>query len=322
MIFLTRYTSPTVASHHSPFSYRTPSYPCGAPSWLTQPYRGDVYLYRVPQKEADTDKGEESKEEANKERSPTVPILHGRDFQISDDGSNYAISLDLPGVQSSDAKVELLDNGILQVEAERTTGKKRKFHRQFAFDEGNVDSTNISANLVDGVLSIEVPKKEPARPAEPVELTIQAGYAPQEDEDKHKTLIWTTDMPGVKVEGVKVVFRHEGLLAVQGERRRGELTVSKFRRSFEVDPKILDTTKLQAFLADGVLTVIAPKREPVPPKSIAINATAQVPEETEQKKLLQDEDFVNVETISEEEASADEASDSESAASKKSGNGE
>ena len=270
-------------------------------------------MYRVPR---NTEKSEEPKEEANKEKSSNVPTFRGHDFEISDNGSNYAISLDLPGVQSADAKIELLDNGIVQVDAERKTGKKRKFHRQFAFDESSIDSTKVAAHLVNGVLSIVVPKKEPEKPAEPMELKIQPGYAPQEVEDKDKdnTLIWTMDMPGVKLDDVRVVF-HEGLLAVQGERRRGELTVSKFRRSFGVDAKKVDTSKLQAFLADGVLTVIAPKRVPVPPKTIPINATARALENSPEKTpSTADGDFVNVETISEEEASADEA---ESTASEK-----
>ena len=99
----------------------------------------------------------------------------GDDFKvdIKDTEKNYQLTADLPGVKKEDLKVDFEDN-VLTISAkhhssvekqdeqgymlkERTEGS---YSRSFSFE--NVDSEHIDAAFAEGVLTITLPKKEPA----------------------------------------------------------------------------------------------------------------------------------------------------------------
>lgn len=115
---------------------------------------------------------------------------------------------------------------------------------------------------------------------------------------QRKMIMWTVDVPGVKLQDVKVELMG-GQLSVQTERRRGETAVAKTNHPFTVDSMMVDTTKLEAVLADGVLTVVAEEIEPVLPLSIAIGTSADSSEP--QKQQIEAEVEVSSETIDEDE---------------------
>ena len=266
-----------------------------------------MYFYPISKHEEENEatteeqKKEETKEPETKQSSPCL-IYRRRNLQAFEGGSDYTLSLDLPGVKSTDLKVEFLDEGVLQVEAERTSGKATKTVQQFSFDKTKIDKGNIQANLVDGVLTITIAKKEDME-LEPLAITINAGfYVPEETEEgespSKKLIKWSIDLPGVKLQDLKVELNGDQL-SLKAERRQGETVVAKTDRSFTVDSMKVDTTKLEGFLSDGVLTLVAEKKELDPPLSVAIGTSAD--ESEPQKQQIEAEVEVSAETVDEDD---------------------
>lgn len=96
---------------------------------------------------------------------PEVNIYEGKD--------KYMVLAKIPGVDKKDIQISIRDNSLkLAGEikskdsnktyylAERANGK---FERNFMFDE-NIDAEKISAEFKNGVLTIDLPKSEDAKP--------------------------------------------------------------------------------------------------------------------------------------------------------------
>lgn len=87
---------------------------------------------------------------------------------IKETDTGYVVDLAAPGLKKEDFKIEL-DNDVLTISSEVSTTKEDKFtrkefsyasfNRSFTLPE-NVDVTAINAAYTNGVLSIEIPKKE------------------------------------------------------------------------------------------------------------------------------------------------------------------
>jgi HSP20 family protein len=109
------------------------------------------------------------------------PVLFKNDVQpqvrgfapvnITETDKGYALEVVAPGFDKSDFKVNL-DQQVLTVSAEKkeesgkATGKEirkeyhyRSFKRSFTIDE-NIDAAGIEAQYVNGVLTLNLPKKE------------------------------------------------------------------------------------------------------------------------------------------------------------------
>ena len=121
----------------------------------------------------------------------------------------------------------------------------------------------LKASLSDGVLSVQVPKKEEAKPIDVPVMEGEATASTAED------LRLTFDVPGVKATDLKVVV-HNGVLSVQGERKKGN-SYSRVQRTMTLDRHRTDLTQLKAYLADGVLTFTAPQKTQVPAKQIKLD---------------------------------------------------
>jgi len=86
------------------------------------------------------------------------------------------------------------------------------------------------------------------------------------------------DLPGLKMEDIDVTVNGRDL-TISGERkvrerkdatyRRRETFTGRFERVFHL-PESADTTKVQASLASGVLTVCIPKAETAKPRRIEV----------------------------------------------------
>lgn len=102
---------------------------------------------------------------------------------IKEDKDGYQLELAVPGMTKEDFKIKLHQD-VLTVSSEKkeeaekdtTTYSRREFsyqsfERKFNLPE-SVDSEKITANYVNGVLSIRIPKKEEAKPQPPKSIEI------------------------------------------------------------------------------------------------------------------------------------------------------
>jgi HSP20 family protein len=94
---------------------------------------------------------------------------------IEEATDNYSIKADLPGMDKKDVAITI-ENGTLLIEGEKKTEQKRekgryyhlersygKFSRSFTLPDG-VDAEKITASMENGVLLLQLPKSEQAKP--------------------------------------------------------------------------------------------------------------------------------------------------------------
>jgi HSP20 family protein len=95
--------------------------------------------------------------------------------------------------------------------------------------------------------------------------------------ETHEGYTLEAEMPGVNKEGLEITVAGNEITIVgrrAGEAGSGEVlfrerTTADFRRVFELDPAI-DTSKINAKMNQGVLTLALPKSEEVKPRRIAV----------------------------------------------------
>jgi len=99
-----------------------------------------------------------------------VPREPSTQDEVIETEKEFQISLDVPGVKSSDLSVTT-DNKSIHISGSRRvkgTGgeivKKSKFAKSFPVDAETVDLSQLKANLSDGVLVVSAPKKPKAEP--------------------------------------------------------------------------------------------------------------------------------------------------------------
>jgi HSP20 family protein len=98
-------------------------------------------------------------------------VLHFPPANILEKGDLYVIVLAAPGMEKADFNVKL-DGKILTISAEKKTEAAaenekmirkefgyKAFKRSFTLDE-KIDATNITAKYENGILTLELPKKE------------------------------------------------------------------------------------------------------------------------------------------------------------------
>lgn len=94
-------------------------------------------------------------------------------IDVRDENNKYIIEAELPGVKKEDINIDI-DNGVLTLSAETGSDKNEKsdnyvyrerrygsVSRSFSLD--NIDDENIKAEYKDGILTIDLPKKEKER---------------------------------------------------------------------------------------------------------------------------------------------------------------
>ena len=107
--------------------------------------------------------------------SPEVAWVPALDIHADKD--RYFVSLELPGMKKEDIKISLHE-GVLSVSGERKdervfedgeTYRSERFFGKFERSVkllASVDSTKIVASYKDGILTVELPKAEDAKPKE------------------------------------------------------------------------------------------------------------------------------------------------------------
>ena len=106
----------------------------------------------------------------NPERKGSVPV------NVKETEKSYLLEVVAPGFDKNDFKVNL-DQDLLTISAEKKSEAKaenekqvrreynfRSFKRSFTLDE-KIDATNIEASYVNGVLTLNLPKKEAVKAA-------------------------------------------------------------------------------------------------------------------------------------------------------------
>ncbi len=101
-------------------------------------------------------------------------VLHYPPVNIRETPDAYFVSLSAPGLQKADFKVKL-ENKILTISSEkkeetlnendkmvRTEFGIRNFRRSFTIDE-KIEVENISARYENGIMTLELPKREVAK---------------------------------------------------------------------------------------------------------------------------------------------------------------
>lgn len=110
-------------------------------------------------------------EERNTNKSTgTLPAVN-----TSENNDAYALEVAAPGMKKEDFKIEL-DNNTLTISSEqeenhevkeneysRREFKYNSFTRSFQLPENKVDSSKIYAKYVDGILYVNIPKREEAK---------------------------------------------------------------------------------------------------------------------------------------------------------------
>jgi HSP20 family protein len=110
-------------------------------------------------------------------------VLHFPPVNILETESSYQLEIAAPGFDKADFNVKL-ENNLLTISSEKkdekneSTGKSvrkefsyKSFKRSFTIDE-KIEAANISAKYENGILKLELPKKETAK-AIAKEINIQ-----------------------------------------------------------------------------------------------------------------------------------------------------
>ncbi len=110
----------------------------------------------------------------------TIPAVN-----VKEDQDKFDIEVAAPGMKKEDFKIKL-ENDLLTIcserKEERTEEEKGKysrrefsyqsFQRSFTLPEGHIQRDKISAKYNDGILVIELPKREEVKPQPPKEIEI------------------------------------------------------------------------------------------------------------------------------------------------------
>ncbi len=102
---------------------------------------------------------------------------------IYEDNDGFKVEMAAPGMKKADFNIEL-DNNVLTISSnkanENTNENGQYTRREFSYESftrsftlpETADSEKISAAYNDGILRIEIPKKEEAKPKPPKAITI------------------------------------------------------------------------------------------------------------------------------------------------------
>jgi HSP20 family molecular chaperone IbpA len=224
-----------------------------------------------------TDKEANTKEQAPNKRTKTTPAsqlfpisMNGFDIEKETD-DEIVLSTELPGVKQADVMVHFKDEAI-HIEAERKKGSTvQSFSRKLPVDEDAIDVSNLRATLEDGILTIHVPQKKSKDKKDGSDeestgdktVVVLSKEPPLQD----LALDLEIDVPGIKHDDLKVVLAKDGtVLTVSGERKHHTGTIhkhgadNKVTEAYVLNKRKLDTSKLEAYLSDGVLTIRAPAK--------------------------------------------------------------
>ena len=104
----------------------------------------------------------------------TAPAAMNFRTDVSDIGEAYKLEAELPGFKKEDISIEI-ENGFLTINAEHKSDseennpnyiRRERYYGSFKrrFDVSAVEADAIEASYADGVLTLNLPKKQPVKP--------------------------------------------------------------------------------------------------------------------------------------------------------------
>ena len=211
------------------------------------------------------------------------PCGPARKTFLSETDNEVQLVLEVPGVKTTDLNITI-DNDTLKVHATRKIpGQQHKsFQKEYSIDESSVDTNNIKANLSDGVLVITIPKTKSSEAQQTSKTrTIEVvKQEPSDEDDGSEALKMPIDVPGIKVEDLKVEYGSDILQIIAKRKVAGRETT--LVRQYAIDRKEFESDNITATLSEGVLLVTIPKRARKAPRSVTVTTESYTESSTEE----------------------------------------
>ncbi|MDH3678162.1 MAG: Hsp20/alpha crystallin family protein [Nitrosopumilus sp.] len=115
---------------------------------------------------------------------PSMPKMPQTSCDVIDEGNQFRVKMNVPGVKKNEIKLEVTDNAIeISAEHKEESEEKKKnylrkershvsYYRTLPLSE-NVVSGNVKAKLTEGVLDITLPKSKPTSIPKKKSIKIQ-----------------------------------------------------------------------------------------------------------------------------------------------------
>jgi len=90
-------------------------------------------------------------------------------YSFKEDGENYLLSIDLPGIKKAELNVSISKQETANVLSIKSENKERKYNQEFKLSN-KIDEKSIKASLSEGVLKIKMKPKDEASSKHKVEI--------------------------------------------------------------------------------------------------------------------------------------------------------
>jgi len=149
----------------------------------------------------------------NQHTSLSIPA--DQDGENKDNNNTFTIVVDVPGVKSSDLKVDIIEDGKIMRVAGHRHGRA-PFVRLFSIDNAKetIDTSKLEGSLADGVLVLKAPKKTKTVNSEKenkIKITVTSHYETEKEEKMEEE-----NQPSVEV--VQDVNQDEKLSSNSGDK--------------------------------------------------------------------------------------------------------
>ena len=115
---------------------------------------------------------------------PTMPKIPQTSCDVIDEGNQFRVKLDVPGVKKNEIKLQVTDNSIeVSAEHKESSEEKKKNYLRKERSEvsyyralplsANVVSGQVKAKLIDGVLDITLPKAKQTQVSKKQSIQVQ-----------------------------------------------------------------------------------------------------------------------------------------------------
>ena len=116
--------------------------------------------------------------------SISMPKMPEASCDVIDEGNQFRVKMDVPGIQKKDIKLNVTDNSLeISAEHKEESEEKKKnylrkershvsYYRTLPMSE-NVVSGGVKAKLTDGVLDITLPKSKPTKVQTKKSISVQ-----------------------------------------------------------------------------------------------------------------------------------------------------